>query len=184
MREININWTLPSGSAVTVLNFSETIPASAQRAGIDALLGDLSSLLSNQVTATVATEGREFDPTTGLATSFWAEPTPLVTPGQVTQQPVADSTQVLFRWRTEAVRAGRRVQGRTFIPGLITTQITSGNLASSAVSAWSTIAQAFVDAGLGFQVWSRPNAGGPGEGANVTTGTVWNELAVLRRRRG
>lgn len=183
-REILVDWNTPGGGALTVLNFSTAVAASVQRAAIAAFLGDVSGSLSSQVVWTVRTEGAEFDDATGLQTGFWNDPTVLTDPGSASAQPVADATQILFRWRTSVVVAGRRVQGRSFIPGYLASGLTGGNLSAASQTALNTIAQGFVDTEVGLGVYSRPTDSRPGTLAAVESGSVWAELAVQRRRRG
>lgn len=182
-REITVNWTTPSGAHLSVLNFDSATSVAAQRAALGALLTDLRSTLSTSVSANVATEGREFEETTGDTTGFWAESTPYTATGSAASQPVADATMVLFRWRTDQVRAGRRIQGRTFIPGLNSAALNAGNLSIAALTAFNAIATEWVAADVGFRVYSRPTETSPGVLAEPVSGDTWSELAVLRRRR-
>lgn len=182
-REILTQWVTPGGGATTVMNFQTTTPAAAQRAAIEALFNDLSVGLSSQVSFTVAQEGAEYDDATGLQTDFWTDPTVRGGTGDAGGEPVADATQVLIRWRTPAVVAGRRLQGRTFVPGYLSTGVISGNVSTATQTAFTAAAVAFAGAGVGFAVYSRPTAGRAGTLAAVNSGSCWSELAVQRRRR-
>lgn len=183
-REILVNWTGPSGSSVTVTNWSDAVPVEGQRALLGTFLSDLSANLSAQYSWTVAIEGAEFAAATGTNTGYWADGTPFTGVGESSGQPVADATQVLLRWRTSGVVAGRRVLGRTFIPGYLALGLTAGNINPGALAVLQATVDAFVLEDLGFSVYSRPTDARPGSMHVVDSGSVWNELAVLRRRRG
>lgn len=185
MREILTRWTTPAGGDnLTVMYFDETTPVAAQRAALGNLWRDVDSVLSGNVTWTVATDGRLVEPATGGLTGFWAEPTAQTAPGAVVGQPVPDAAQVLLRWRTGVVIARRRVQGRSFVPGLVTSQLSNGNVQATAVTALAAAAQAFTAAGVGFGIWTRPRPPLGGSFTPATTGTAWAEMATQRRRRG
>lgn len=184
MRQITTNWSGPQGGGLTVMNFADAVPVAAQRAALGAFWADWAEYLASPYTSTVDVEGREVNPATGLTTDFWTEGTPYAAAGGAGSNPVADATQVLIRWRTPDVVAGRRVQGRTFVPGLASTGLAGGGINAGAVAAFNAIAQGLVDADVGLGVWSRPTDARAGTFNEVTSGSVWNELAVQRGRRG
>lgn len=184
MHQIEVRWTTPSGAAVNVFNFAEAVPIAGQRAALASWLNDITGSIAQPFLWTIPTEGRTLDPDTGLTTAFWNDSVVLSGAGKTAGQQVADSTQILFRWRTADVVAGRRVQGRTFIPGMVTAYLNNGNVANATLTTLQAAATALVSADVGLGVWSRPTEGRAGSFHEATSGSAWNELAVQRGRRG
>lgn len=185
MREILVNWTSPFARAgVSVFNFDHSVTAAAQRTALQTFLTSLKPLFVEGMAWTVAVEGREFDPADGHLIGAWNEPTAKTGVGSAANPvPLADATQLLIRWKTETIRRGRFVAGRTFIPGISSANVLNGDVPPG-VSAISTpAAQALITAAVGLQIWGRPILADPGIAADVTSATTWSEYAVLRRRR-
>jgi len=181
-REIITDWVTPGGSGfVSVMYFDLGSPAAAQRSALGAFWNNVDALLDSNALWTIRTDGRELDDATGTLTGAWSEATAYTGAGALAGQCVPDAAHVLFRWGTGVVVNGRFLKGRTFVPGLSTAQILEGNVATAAVTTFNTAAAALTSSSLG--VWHRPVAGAGGVFQDVTTGTVWNELAVLRQRR-
>lgn len=115
------------------------------------------------------------------------------TGGTSTEDNQPPATQTLLRLRTGAVVAGRRVQGRLFIPGPPrngtgdTTTPTTASRAAYQLAAADLIVSASPLGG--WRVWSRPVtdsptvADRPGSIHSVINGSVWEKYAVLRSRR-
>lgn len=192
LREIDIQWVTPSGSGkVTVLNFLTDATVAVQRASIQTFMNAIKGVLSNQTTWNVANDGREFDSETGTLTNAWADSSNLAGAGTAAEQPTPDANMALIRWQTGLVLSGRFLQGRSFIPGLALSTAVLGNVNAGARGALQTGADGLAAAANKFVVWQRPKRdpidhsiiriGGFGE---VGSGTVWEEFAVLRRRRG
>ena len=192
IREIPVGYTLLNGrTGVNIYHFASTgFTADDQ---CDAL-GDLMETLdSNLVPGTIwriPSEGRQLDSATGELVSAWTATTFRTGDGGAAGQPVADATQVLLRWQTAAIRRGRFLRGRTYVPGLNNGYTTAGNVSSALGSTWATAIGAFLDREVGFGVWGRPlpakgaSPAAPGVFALATGGGVWAELAVQRGRRG
>lgn len=104
--------------------------------------------------------------------------------GTATGSPVADSSQVLIRWSTPDIVNGRFVRGRTFLPSMTAGQLVGGNVSSNVVTAMQTAATSLVNGTEGWVIWHRPKDGAGGSAHGMNAGSVWSELAVLRRRRG
>jgi len=139
--------------------------------------------LSNQVSYLIETSGRELDDTTGALTGAWSETSAKTGTGTSATQPVADSTQLLFRWGTGFIVNGRFLRGRTFIPGFFQGGVSGGNVLAAQVTGLTTVAQALATDAASLQVWHRPVAGAGGNAVQTSSGSLWSELAVLRRRR-
>lgn len=185
LRQILTDWTTASGSGkVTVMYFLAAESVVDQRAAIHDLFNDMGVGLDDSCSFTVRTSGVEIDDETGTLIGSWSEPTAQTGTGDGSGQPVADAIQVLLQWQTPAIVGGRFLKGRTFVPGLGNGNEAGGNLAPTAQTTFQGIVDTFVDSDVGFGVWHRPAAGSGGSFDQVISGTVWSELAVLRRRRG
>lgn len=97
------------------------------------------------------------------------------------------STQGLVRWSTGLIVGGRRLRGRTNVPGVTETGTQSGRPTTTYTGVLQAAANDLVAADVGLAVWSRPNdeANPPkgGAAAAVTGASVWDQWAVLRSRR-
>lgn len=191
VREIITEWTSPGDSPkLSVMYFDEAPTIASQRTALAAMWGTVDNSLATLCAWRIRTEGRVLDTATGALTGFWNEGTAQAGAGTSPTTTVADATQLLIQWLTNTIVDGRRLRGRTFVPGLPTSAVTAGNLASGIQTAVDAAADTFVASGAGFQIWHRPTpgAGGAppsgGSAAAVTGASVWNELAVLRKRRG
>lgn len=183
MREIITDWTVNGIASLSVMYFAEEQEVAAQRLALFNFFDGIENYLSPQTAWSVRTEGRELSEADGTLTGFWSESTPAAGSGQAIGVSVADSSQALLRLRTVAIRRGRVVQGRTFIPGIAASQIASGNLAPGAVANMNLEAASLIDSSVRIGVWSRPVDATPGEFPAAVTATMWDEFAVLRRRR-
>lgn len=192
VREIVVQWNLPNGLVGAMVTHWSPGPATPE-VQCEALAGMLSVLDSNLVPGlswVVPAEGRQIDVATGTLTGPWTSDAPITGAGGAAGQQVPDVAQVLLRWRTAAIRRGRFLQGRSYIPALNEGYVASGNVASALRVTWEAAQSALVTAGVGYGVYGRPlpARGGfppaPGVFALATSGAVWGELAVQRGRRG
>lgn len=184
-REIIVDWTGPgAGGKLSVLYFDDAVAVATQRTSISTMLTSISDRLDNAVAWTVRTVGRELANASGALTGEWTESTARTGTGTLAGQAIPDASQALMRWNTGAVVGGRFLKGRTFIPGIEVGQITDGNLSALCISDFNLACGTFAGDANGFSIWNRPVNGGGGQLHPVVSGTVWNELAVLRRRRG
>jgi hypothetical protein len=100
--------------------------------------------------------------------------------GALTDDLLPPATQALIRWRTGVFVGGREIRGKTYIPALTEVSSVAGQVASSAQTAFQNAANTLVGtANANLAVWSRKN----GVSEDVTSGSVWNQFAVLRSRR-
>lgn len=186
MYEILTRWegpNMPNGM-VTVMNFDEFTPPEGYREDLETFWTAVGARIHSSFRWTVEPVGRIFNEATGQTTGIWADPRVKTGVGTGTSGgQVANATMVLFQWRTGVYKNGRELRGRTYVPGLLSNQVVGGELQPSSATALATAAQEFVDASPGFHIWSRPKNGTSGSSEQVVSGTVWNELAVLRSRR-
>lgn len=184
-REILVDWTTANGAGkVSVFYFIEATAVTSQRSALATFLGAADGVMASDTTWTIRTVGREMLTASGALTGAWSDPTAFTGTGAAAGESWADASQALVRWSTDHIVGSRFLQGRTFLPGLTSAQITDGNLGSGARTTIQTAATALVNAGVQLCVWHRPVAGVGGEAWAVDTATVQSEIAVLRRRRG
>lgn len=94
----------------------------------------------------------------------------------------------VINWRSNGVRNGRRVRGRTFlVPLSATAYTTDGVMAPAFLTAVGNAATALINTAgdLSLAVWARPTGPGAVDGQMhlVNTATIPNKQAVLRSRR-
>lgn len=90
------------------------------------------------------------------------------------------ATQGLIRWRTGVYVGGRQIQGKTYLPAMLASQIVGGRPSSNVITAANNAVSALLAPGLVVAaVWSRKN----GAMAEIQSGSPWTEFAVLRSRR-
>jgi hypothetical protein len=184
-REILVDWTTASGGGkVSVTFWGESTPVADQRTALGTFLSAIKSQLDTSVSYTIRTAGRELDATTGTLTAAWSDSVSYTGTGVVNGEPVPDASMALMQWRTDHIVNGRFLQGRTFIPGVSTQTLTDGNFTAAAISAWNTAGANLIASGKQFGVWHRPTSGSGGVWWAADTASAWQELAVLRRRRG
>nr|CRY97328.1 hypothetical protein [uncultured prokaryote] len=194
LREMIVDITGPQGSGmVNVHYFESTGDAAAQMAALQSLYSDMDVYIADLYSFSIRGSGKVLDEITGDLVDFWTEGAALVVPGTGSAEPVADATQLLFRWETGTIVNNRVVKGHTYVPGFTVNNLLNGNMTTTSTSTLSGVAVAFAGT-AGHGIWSRPRAANPsadppvtardGTFAPATSGSVWNELAVLRGRRG
>jgi hypothetical protein len=184
-REILVDWTTASGAGkVSVLWFGTSTAVASQRTALGTMLGSVDGGLDNGVSWSIRQSGREVDDATGGLTGVWSDAASHTGTGGVAGEPVPDAAMMLFRWHTDHIVNGRFLQGRTFIPGLSDGNMVDGNLSSAQVTNMASFGQTLIAAAVQVGVWHRPTSGSGGVFWAADTCTVWEELAVLRRRRG
>lgn len=196
MLEILVHWSGPPGrDMVSVFHYNGSEPSDlvAARGQIAGMLGNFDGALSNAYTWTIANTADVINPANGVLIGEVGDSTPRTGTGAQAGQPVPDAAQVLIQWRTSGIVDGRRVRGRQFIPGLPIGALGGGNIKPADAAALTDVVQDFVDAAAGgFVIWQRPRKARGGDRPlparagsvhEVTFGTVWEEMAVQRRRR-
>lgn len=187
MRQIITNWVVPGSSSdiTTVHNFTETATVAEQRQSVQNFWLGFTGLLASGVSWVVRDSGDLLDEATGGLTGDWSDPVQLIgPPTNGTGAVVPNASMLLIQWRTGRIRRGRRVTGRTFIPGISSGMLENGELSANAQGFASLAAAGMVSSGVGFSVWSRPVDGSAGVLSPIVSGACWNEMATQRRRRG
>lgn len=184
MREILVRTTTPAGGGRLNVTYWDSIhPVASQLTALKNFFEAIKPHFAGTCTYQVEGTGREMNEVTGTLTGIWTSPAPAVTTGAGGTSITPDAVQTLFRWNTGIIIGGRFVQGRTFVPGIISGSTSGGNVSVAALAALNTAATNFVGANIGFGIWHRPVGGSGGVLVPVVGGTTWSELAVLRRRR-
>lgn len=177
---------IPGGEGLTTFHFRAADGSGdAAVTAVAAFWNAVDSHISSTVTMVGTGEIITFEDTTGTISSITPY-VPFSVPGLVAGDVLPDATAGLLRWRTNSVVAGRRLQGRTFMPKPVEAESTNGNPNGTYqldVRAAGTALVGAADATL--VVWARPVPGvRPGASGDVVDASVWGEWAVLRSRRG
>lgn len=186
VNEWRLIWTTPGGGGQSTL-YTQGAEGGEQATAtaIKTWLGQVAQGLTNQVTVNLDPEVRKLADASGTLTGVASVNPGNAVVGNNASQSVADASQVLFRWNTGVIHQGRRMVGRTFIPGLPVGSLDGGNLKAASAADFATKNAAFI-ASLSSDplvVWHRPKHGSGGMTFVVSGGSVWSEMAVLRRRR-
>lgn len=158
-------------------------------ARVRAMFSSLASTIAAGVTISFDTTVVQMSQTTGQPTgAFVATPPASVTPVGAAQ-PLPLATQALARWDTGIYIRGRRLVGKSFLPGFMESGSDTGvGPNSSLTTALNTaigLLGTVVSSNIRQVVWSRPNPAVPGSGQAeaVTSRTVSPSWAVQRGRR-
>lgn len=186
INQILTRWSVPNAArdVTTVMNFSDTGTVAAQRAALEDFWENVGGALAPAVTWTIEGAGRILDETTGALVGTWSDGTPITGTGTSSGSGiVANATMLLVRWRAPMIVRGRRLQGRTFVPGASSTASQNGEVETLTVAGITGAAQALVDAEVGLGIWSRPTDGRSGQFYQANDADCWREFAVQRQRR-
>lgn len=177
-----VQWSGPGGAGgVSVVNHDAfTI---ATRGAWQQVLSAWASAASEQWTARLQQEVRVLDPETGQLTDVDSYSSSVVRVGDVSGEPALDASSLLIRGETGAIVAGRRLRARMYVPGMAAEYQVGGNWAPDAISAGQGMLIVLYGATLRWVSWHRPVNGAGGLAARVSSGSVWDEGAVMRSRR-
>lgn len=183
MLRFTVQMTGLAGAPYYSTQYSDGSTSGEAQAGIDALETFWTSIdgyITNGLVITSVAEVDLVDPATGLVTDTFPTTPWTITAGG--NAPLPKATQGLLRLRTSAFQAGRRIQGRIFIPALANDAqllgVPSSGFMDSLAAAGAALATDMSAAG-DLSVWSRK----AGVAAAVSSVSVWNQFAVLRSRR-
>lgn len=145
----------------------------------------LGTVIPTGVTVTTEAEAAVIDSDTGQLTGF--QPVDQATvPALGGGLTYSGASGAVVNWRTEDVRFGRRIMGRTFIVPIRSDRYDAqGTLDADALEDLRTFADTLVawDVDSEFGVWSRPRGGSGGVFATATSYNVPDKAAILRSRR-
>lgn len=145
-----------------------------------------SSYLPSGVTIGILSEGAVIDEATGMLVDYLQGTEPITGAIGSSSGSYSAAAGAVVNWNTNAVVAGRRVRGRTFIVPVGNSGLQSdGTLSEAFISTLRGAATDLIGPGSnsGLSVWSRPRAGAAGSSAIVTSAVVPDMTAVLRSRR-
>lgn len=186
LNEILVEWATPAGTAGrSVLYFAaDAGSVNAQRDALNDFLAAYIPYCATTVSYSIDKVGRVIQDSNGQHIADWTDTPTFSGSGTQTDGPVPDVAQVLMRWRTESFAGGRRLQGRTFLPGLARANVEAGNVATGVLTALVTAGAALAGSSVGFGIWRRPKPSAAGQFALVSQAVPWEEMATQRRRRG
>lgn len=192
MIEVVTQHTGPAGSgARTIMMFNVAATptnVSDAQADVRAFWQSLINVTSTTFTRTVLPDSRSIDAITGAIDDILTNTSPtLPVVGTKADLPVPDVCQILTRWNTAGVENGRRVRGRSFLPGFTVAAVSGGNVTSTTLATVQAAATNLA-VGNGMCVWHRPVIidevlAKPGAPYNTESAGVWSEWAVQRGRR-
>lgn len=185
MHKVVTDWSgtnSPGGQSVMFFDSLSVASVAALRADVADFWTGVDGVLNVGTHWEVQSEVLSIDPTDGSLVAAESDPTPHVGNGEGGGDPVANAAQMLLRWETGQIVSGRRLRGRTFVPGLNGVQTDEGEISNSCIAAVSPLLATFLT-NAPLVVWHRPGPGGPGSWEAATSGSVWTELAILRHRR-
>lgn len=172
-----------SGSPyLCTLHFSGTTQGdiATPRAAVVAFFQALDNHWGNSTNWSLDPEVEFVDPVTGNITGTGTAVT-ATGAGSLSALYLPPATQALIKWRTGIYRNGREIQGKTFVPGMVTADATGAGTPSATLLADYNTAAAALAATTPqtLVVWSKRN----GEAQNVQSGVMLGKYAVLRSRR-
>lgn len=173
---------LAGGPGLMTFHFGPTIGTADPQDCVDAVAAFIAAIdvfVSTAITFNGGNEMEVIEMTTDQQTGSLAV-TGFTQAGDDSATALPPATQMLVRWTTDAFLSGRRVQGKTFLPGFCEdSNETAGTPQGAVVTAVQAAAQTLADAGVGLVVYSRTN----GQAAAVEGASVWTKWAILSGRR-
>ena len=139
----------------------------------------IAPLIVNEVSWTVQGDVATIDEATGEVTNVEAA-SGVNGAGSSVGELLPRQTQGLVRWQTALFASGRRLRGRTFLPGMTESNNLEGVPSSGTITAMANAGTALIaEPGTAFGIYSRTYRAF----AVVTASTAWNQWATLRSRR-
>ena len=164
--------------------YAESDGTLAIQVGAAGFFNEVAALIPTGTTITVPGGGDLLDETTGALTGTWGSGvTTTITCTGLGPFPGGVGGRVV--WDTDAVVAGRRVRGSTFVAPFVAEYFgTDGTLNGAAVTALEAAIDAMlVQVPTQMRVWSRPQAGRAGSAHPVVGGRAPDKTSWLRSRR-
>jgi len=153
--------------------------AAAAVTQVGAFWAALDGLMDNALTITVQADVPTINVGTGEMTALNVD-TPVVHGGDSAGDPLPFATQGGIQWNTDTFVGGRRLVGRSFLPGFTDDTLdTDGTPTAGTISGMVSAAAAIVGGDPAFCVWSRTH----GNASSVESATVRDTYWVQRSRR-
>jgi hypothetical protein len=189
MLRVRVTWSGPSAPLLSTFYFSPTTEdtgsATAAHVAVATFWFNIRNFISTAYSWVVQPQVDQIDLLGTLTGSFTAANSS-ANAGTDAGQLLPTQTQGQVRWTTGSFLNGRRVQGRTFIPGPTEGSNTAAGLPDPAmVTAVSNEAQTFANATVNPVVWSDHHEETPPFGAStaINGGFMVGAWRVLRSRR-
>lgn len=147
---------------------------------------ELGSVLPPSVNIDIDPEVPVIDSDSGVASDFISIEPPNTVSGSGASDYFTGPSGAVVTWRTNDLRNGRRIRGRTFLVPLSNGAYDEdGTLRPGAITNIRAFADTMIGGALSgdLGVWSRPVGGSGGVFASVVNATVPDLAAVLRSRR-
>lgn len=187
MYRSRVVWASPVGGPYLSTHFADNAftPTVTHQQFVDAIgafWGVIDGSIDSNVTWSVEGSVDEIDAATGNLIASVAVTPPSGVGGLPGDMGPAAS-QGLVRWITSGIVGGRRVRGRTFIPGLSEGISTEGRLGPATIATFLGAANT-LRTDVPLVVWHRPTPpAADGSAHRVESAAVWNEFAMLTSRR-
>jgi hypothetical protein len=199
MNRVRVAWTgFTGGPGLSTFYFGSS---TTDMGALKAFLVAMCAYVPNSVTMTIPIVGDQINDTDGKIVGSWGPGTNGGTAGGAGGATAYSAVSgFAVGWKTSAIVAGQRVQGRTFfVPATTNAYQTDGTIQDSVRTAIGTAATTFITAYAGeFKVFARPFAGkaaeaGPppkpaiparvGQACQVITALIPDKTMALRSRR-
>ena len=184
LRQVDTVWTGLAGSPYfTQLTFEKQAGnATPIAAAVRTWLNSMSAMLAIGLKAQIGAEQTIIDSTTGQPVGLESSAAQLPVDFTGGTDALPPANQFLLRLATSQFNAGRRLQGRVFIPGTREVDSVNGTVDSTRLTALNTSAAGLVTATATIGKWSVYSRTHKAW-ASVDSATAWSQFAVLRSRR-
>jgi len=173
------------GGGFNVMHFDSASDSSAAADAAEAFWATVGAAMCTGNTVQVNREVELISESTGVITGIEDTGAHAVTTG-ANSNPISPASQGLIRLRTGVYRTSdttpprtKEIRGRIFIPAISESSCTAGVPDSAIITVWEGALTTLLAATPTLVVWSREHLEEPA----VISGSVWNQFAVLRRRR-
>lgn len=187
MLRVRTTWTAPVGGPYLSTHYFSGLEDPTHAQTVATRIGDfwtsVSDVLAEEAAWAVEATVDALDEATGTLTDSFAV-TPANGAGLLSNGHfLPAAAQALVRWNTSQIVNGKRVRGRTFIPGIGENFNDDGMFTSAGIGIVLPAAQLLT--GNELVVWHRPTLLNPSGGVavSVDSASVWNQFAVLTSRR-
>jgi hypothetical protein len=188
MLRVRVAWTGPSSPLLSTHYLSpateDASSALAAHIAVATLWNSVRAVISDAFTYTVQQQVDQLDLLGNLTGSFTVSNVASAI-GQDAGDDLPYQNQGMIRWETGTFLDGRRLRGRTFIPGPTESASTGGAPTSAYLTALNTPAATYAGSSSNPVVWADHHDRVPPFGAtgDITSGAARTSFAVLRSRR-
>lgn len=188
MLRVRVTWTGPSSPLISthylLPGTEDASSALAAHIAVATFWNSARAVISDAFTYTVQQQVDQLSLLGELIGSFTVSNVASAI-GQDAGDDMPYQTQGLVRWITPTFLDGRRLKGRTFIPGPTETQNANGVPVSGYLSALNSAASAYASSSSNPVVWADHSDETPPFGATgpIDAGVAVSSWAVLRSRR-